>query len=329
MFTRVFQNRFLELSFGIGTVVIVSLLTFRIVRKPRKKISRIIDTMEILNKKTVHIKNRDRVEEIVSQLIKGSAAKLQVISDFDQTLSRVHKNGEKCTTTYGIFEHSSRISEEYKTQTTTLYNHYHPIEVDPHLTKAEKVPYMIEWYTKCVDMMPSSGITKDSVPDMVADLSVHLRDGCDVLFESLYKHDVPLLIFSAGIGDVLKQVLHRNNLLYPNVKIIANFMQFNEEKKLIGFKNDLIHTFNKNQSSIENHEYFNNVKARNNVILLGDSLGDLDMAAGVKDSDVILKIGFLNYKIEENLTKYLDTFDIVLSDDQTMEVVIGLLQNIL
>ncbi|GFU75835.1 7-methylguanosine phosphate-specific 5'-nucleotidase [Trichonephila clavipes] len=162
----------------------------------------------------------------------------------------------------GIFEHSSKISQDYKTQTTSLYNHYHPIEVDPHLTKAEKVPHMIEWYTKCVDMMPSSGITKDSVPDMVADLSVHLRDGCDVLFESLYKHNVPLLIFSAGIGDVLKEVLQRDKLLYPNVKIIANFMQFDE-------------------------------------------------------------------KVEENLDKYLDTFDIVLSDDQTMDVVIGLLQNIL
>ncbi|GFQ85733.1 7-methylguanosine phosphate-specific 5'-nucleotidase [Trichonephila clavata] len=285
--------------------------------------------MEILNKNTVHIKNRDHVEEIVSQLIRGSASKLQVISDFDQTLSRVHMNGEKCTTTYGIFEHSSKISQEYKTQTTTLYNHYHPIEVDPHLTKAEKVPHMIEWYTKCVDMMPSSGITKDSVPDMVADLSLHLRDGCEVLFESLYKHNVPLLIFSAGIGDVLKEVLCRDNLLYPNVKIIANFMQFDEENKLTGFKNDLIHTFNKNQSSIENHEYFNHVKARNNVILLGDSLGDLDMAAGVQDADVVLKIGFLNFKVEENLDKYLDTFDIVLSDDQTMDVVIGLLQNIL
>ncbi|GFU75838.1 uncharacterized protein TNCV_1652971 [Trichonephila clavipes] len=57
--------------------------------------------MEILNKNTVYIKNRDHVEEIVSQLIRGSASKLQVISDFDQTLSRVHINGEKCTTTYG------------------------------------------------------------------------------------------------------------------------------------------------------------------------------------------------------------------------------------
>ncbi|GFS92203.1 7-methylguanosine phosphate-specific 5'-nucleotidase [Nephila pilipes] len=285
--------------------------------------------MEILNRNTVHIKNRDHVEEIVSRIIRGGASKLQVISDFDQTLSRVHKNGEKCTTTYGIFEHSSRISEEYKNQTAFLYNHYHPIEVDPHLTKAEKEPYMIEWYTKCIDLMPSSGITKDCVPDMVADLNVILRDNSDVLLESLYKNNVPLLIFSAGIGDVLKVVLQRCNLLYPNVKIIANFLQFDSENKLIGFKNDLIHTFNKNRSSIENHEYFDHVRVRNNVILLGDSLGDLDMAAGVQDADVMLKIGFLNFKIEENLPKYLDAFDIVLSDDQSMDVIVGLLQNIL
>ncbi|GBL95251.1 7-methylguanosine phosphate-specific 5'-nucleotidase [Araneus ventricosus] len=106
-------------------------------------------------------------------------------------------------------------------------------------------------------------------------------------------------------------------------------MQFDEQNKLTGFKGDLIHTFNKDLSSIENKDYFNHLKSRNNVILLGDSLGDLDMAAGAEDVNALLKIGFLNFKVEENLPKYLEAFDIVLCDDQTMDVVIGLLQHIL
>ncbi|KAF8786778.1 7-methylguanosine phosphate-specific 5'-nucleotidase-like isoform X2 [Argiope bruennichi] len=285
--------------------------------------------MDVFNKENVHIKNRDRVEEIVSQLIKGSASKLQIISDFDHTISRVHQNGKQCSTTYGIFKQSSLTSEEYKKKSTGLYNHYHPIEVDPHLTKEEKEPYMIEWYTKSRNLMPSSGITKDCVSTMVQKSNIQLRDGCEVLFESLHKHDVPLLIFSAGVGDVLKEVLEQRDLMYPNIKIIANFMRFDEKNKLMGFKGDLIHTFNKNLSSIENKDYFNHLKSRNNVILLGDSLGDLDMAAGAEDVNVILKIGFLNFKTEENLPRYLDAFDIVLSDDQTMDVIIGLLQHIL
>lgn len=49
------------------------------------------------------------------------------------------------------------------------------------------------------------------------------------MFESLNKNDVPLLIFSAGVGDILKEVLRQKNLLFPNMKIIANFMQFDEK----------------------------------------------------------------------------------------------------
>lgn len=72
-----------------------------------------------------------------------------------------------------------------------------------------------------------------------------------------------------------------------------------EVQTAIGFKGDLIHTFNKNQSSIDNHDYFEHLRARNNVILLGDSLGDLDMAEGVKEVNALLKIGFLNHKVSQ------------------------------
>ncbi|KAG8175881.1 hypothetical protein JTE90_025949 [Oedothorax gibbosus] len=285
--------------------------------------------MEALAKSTVHIKNRVEVEEMISQLIKGGATKLQVIADFDHTLSRVHKNGTRCDSTYGIIDNSPLVSEEYKNKALVYFQKYHPIEVDPHLTREEKIPHMIEWYTQARDSFKETGITKDSLVQMVANSNACLRDDCDTVFKSLNEHNVPLLIFSAGVGDVLKQVLVRDKLLLPNMKFIANHLSYDENGKVSGFKDALIHTFNKDESSIQNHEYFEHVRSRDNVILLGDSLGDLDMSAGVKDVNVMLKIGFLNYKIEQNLPEYLDKFDIVLTDDQTMDVVVKLLKHIL
>ena len=68
---------------------------------------------------------------------------------------------------------------------------------------------------------------------------------------------------------------------------------------------------------------------RKNVIVMGDSLGDLDMAAGVKDPNLILTIGFLNKNIDTSLPKYRDSFDIVLVDDQSMKFPNTLLSDIL
>jgi hypothetical protein len=66
---------------------------------------------------------------------------------------------------------------------------------------------------------------------------------------------------------------------------------------LKGFKGQLIHTYNKNSSVCENSSYFQQLQNKTNIILLGDSIGDLTMADGVPGVQNILKIGFLNDKV--------------------------------
>ena len=65
----------------------------------------------------------------------------------------------------------------------------------------------------------------------------------------------------------------------------------------MGFKGELIHIYNKNENAIHNSDYFENLQHRENILLLGDSLGDLQMAEGAVESANILKIGFLNDKV--------------------------------
>ena len=42
---------------------------------------------------------------------------------------------------------------------------------------------------------------------------------------------------------------------------------------MVGFKGELIHVFNKNESAIHKSDYFENISHRENIILMGDSLG--------------------------------------------------------
>lgn len=87
--------------------------------------------------------------------------------------------------------------------------------------------------------------------------------------------------------------------------------------------------FNKHDGSLKNTEYFNQLKNNSNIILLGDSQGDLKMADGVANVEHILKIGYLNDRVDELLEKYMDSYDIVLVRDESLDVANSILQKIL
>ncbi|CAN0252713.1 unnamed protein product, partial [Phaeothamnion confervicola] len=69
------------------------------------------------------------------------------------------------------------------------------------------------------------------------------------------------------------------------------------------------------------------VKRRRNVLLLGDSLGDLSMAAGL-DSRTLLTIGFLNDRVPERLNQYLAVYDVVIIGDAGLEFIAELLREL-
>lgn len=66
-----------------------------------------------------------------------------------------------------------------------------------------------------------------------------------------------------------------------------------------GFKGELIHVYNKHDGALRNTEYFKQLKEYSNIILMGDSLGDLSMADGAPCVENILRIGFLNDKVPD------------------------------
>ncbi|XP_059816181.1 cytosolic 5'-nucleotidase 3-like, partial [Hypanus sabinus] len=98
---------------------------------------------------------------------------------------------------------------------------------------------------------------------------------------------------------------------------------------LRGFKGGLIHIYNKGGAVLQDTDYFRHLAACGNVILLGDSLGDLRMSEGVQSLENILRIGFLNNQVDQFLEKYMASFDIVLVNDETLEVVNAILNHVL
>lgn len=83
---------------------------------------------------------------------------------------------------------------------------------------------------------------------------------------------MPVLVFSAGLGDSILAVLKHEQVLFPNVKLVSNFLQY-KDGILNGFnfsdKTPMIHTFNKNETVLSGSDYYKMVQQRQNIILMG------------------------------------------------------------
>eukprot|EP00128_Syssomonas_multiformis_P011680 Colp12_sorted_trinity150504_noHs@3692 len=276
----------------------------------------------------VFIADPEGLEKKKQAIKEGGHSQLQVISDFDMTLTKFMVNGKRGLSSHGIVEHSRLLSEEYHNTVKELFEKYYPLEVSTEIDYKQKYKYMEEWWDLAHQALIKARINKKMIPKMVEGGNVDFRTGVRELFNTLATHDVPLLVFSAGLGDILEQVLvHRVGPLTPNMHVVSNYMTYDDEGYCVGFKTRNIHVFNKNETSLHGTKFADDVKSRHNVILLGDGEGDVHMADGVQVSNII-KIGFLNDRVSERLDAYMQTFDIVVTHDGDMKVVNDLLAEI-
>lgn len=51
----------------------------------------------------------------------------------------------------------------------------------------------------------------------------------------LYQNSIPLFIFSAGIGDILEEIIRQMTVFHPNIHIVSNYMDFDEDVSQISF----------------------------------------------------------------------------------------------
>ena len=68
----------------------------------------------------VRVKEPERVEKIVEKLIAGGKEKAQFVVDFDYTLTRAHKDGQRVDCSWGVMENSSLLPKAYTEKTHAL-----------------------------------------------------------------------------------------------------------------------------------------------------------------------------------------------------------------
>ncbi len=248
--------------------------------------------------------NNDKIN-----LIGLNDSNFYVIMDFDNTITT---NGS--TNSWSILENPNFIDPQLSIDSNEFVKKYYPYELDYSLDFATKSALMQEWYYKNINLYYEYGMTYDILLNCVKNANVTFRKGVKDFLKLLYEKHIPVIILSAGIGNVIYELFKFHNCLYDNIHIISNFIKF-ENGKMLPFTDTIIHSCNKSISKLP-IDFSDNIKNREHILLFGDLIEDLNMVS--KDElEKSISFGFLENNVEKNFEIYKSAFDVVLTDNSS------------
>ncbi len=278
--------------------------------------------MKEINKNIILVDER-KFEEIRYNFKKGGINNVCLFTDFDRTLTYGTTNGRKTPSMIGVLRESDDyLGGDYAKKASFLAEKYRPIEADPNLEEKKKRKAMENWWQEHMELLIEKKLNKKHFQKIIDDRSVSFRDSIKDVFEFLSRNNIPMIIISAsGLGeDPILWMIEKELGNFPNVYIISNSFLYDEEENVIEYKKPIIHTMNKDDVSIEDRPFYNKIKNRKNILLLGDSFDDVKMAENI-DYKNILKVCFLNEYSVKMIDHYKKVYDVLILNDSSADFV--------
>lgn len=225
-----------------------------------------------------------------------------VITDFDRTLTTAESEP-----TMGVIP--QYLGGECLEKRTKIYNHYRPLELDYTMEVTEKQEIMKQWANESFTLL-SKYITEEGIENAIMNANLHLRPGAKEFLNKMNEKDVPVIVMSSGIGNIVKVFLEKENCLFNNVKIVSNFFEFKDGKTTIDMSK-IMATSNKEYSRIP-EDIRNELKEKEKALLFGDLVEDIKMV-DKENLQNTLTFGFLDANVKQNLERYKENFDIILT----------------
>lgn len=281
-------------------------------------------------KNDIIISAPEKLAKIKEEIKKDGAARLHCLADFDRTLTTAFVKGKKISSLIAVLREKNYLTPDYSVKAERLCDKYYPLEMNPKISPTKKKKAMYEWWTRHFHLLVESGLTKKILKKAVLSAKTKFRPGAKKFFHFLQTHNIPLVIFSsAGLGtESIKIYFKSQGVALKNIFIISNAFTWDKKGKAVASKKPIIHAFNKDETVVHDFPFFKLIKKRKNVILLGDSLGDIGMITGF-NYDNLLKIGFLNEDTEKNLEFYKKAYDVTILNDGPLDYVNNLLKEVI
>ena len=154
-----------------------------------------------------HLTLTSSVPQLIEKFRSARNDDILVLTDFDRTLTPNRINGRKISTSPSRFRDSGVLGEQYTTESKKLYEHYYPMEIDPHMDIDLKDQMLHEWWTKHLDLLVKHQVSFEMFQEVVDQGEPRFRAGVTDFFQMLLHKDTPTCICSSGLGDFIRLFL--------------------------------------------------------------------------------------------------------------------------
>ena len=249
------------------------------------------------------------IETLLKDLLADGIDKLHIVADFDGTLTKDFVDGKKVQSIISVLrDHPGYLSSGYQDTAKKLFAEYSPFENDLSVSYETRLDKMREWWAKHFDLLISSGLKLEHIEQVATSGIIQFRDGAKEFLKLTHDLNIPVIIFSAsGLGEALSIYCRHEGVAYDNIHFVTNSFKWNEKGEAIGVNEPIIHSLNKNEEVIQNIDNLRNIiENRRNVLLLGNSLGDLEMSKGSHNKKLVT-IAFVDR--EQGESEWCQKFD--------------------
>ena len=283
----------------------------------------------------------------------GKKDKILYVSDFDYTLFNKfnYETGEQYITSYDMYTREAFggdqnfVIEERK----KLFAKYLKYEEDLTLDENIRKEKLLEWNIEGLKLMAIPEFTFDSIKKMIElkkdKKYVNIKKNMIQFYEKLIELNIPIIIISGGIKEIILEFLHSNNIKgfddyirRGRLTVMSNEFIYDEKtKKCLGLKEEIIYGFNKSEH-LEKlvHEKYPNIE---NIFIAGDLETDYMSIEklNLDKNKNIIGVGFLYYYPEEikdkkfeldnndKIERFKEIFDICLLMDEGYDYPLELL----
>ena len=233
-----------------------------------------------------------------------------VLSDFDRTLTA---GGSK--NIWRVIYSSNLLRDSFRKAYDEIHDKF-PNEGESVEIKQQNYINRFREYFK---LLETHNLSEQIIKESVKQTDIKLRNGASGFLNKMYENNIPVVIISCGLKNIIIEYLKHNNIYFDNIYVHANYMDLNGVEK-----NNIYDVTPYNKDSVKLPlEIANKVKDKKYKLLFGDILNDIKMVQ-LEELEATITTGFLDKDIESNLDKYKEQFDIVLTDrasfDQIEEI---------